>query len=94
VVYDHYSDKSSPSEEIEQLRKDEKNSREKSLPLPPGYYSYLGYLYYQVGNYSMAQDAFNRERSLFPESTTLMNRFTKVSSGNSNGNLKKSPAKR
>lgn len=79
VVYQHYIDKSSPSQEIEQLRKDEKKAREKSLPLPPGYHSYLGYLYYQAGDYRIANEEFTKEKNEFPESAILMKRFLKGS---------------
>lgn len=75
VVYSHYSDKNSPTQEIEKLRKDERDAREENLPLNPGYHSYLGYLYYQVGNFSMANQEFAKEKKMFPESEKLMNRF-------------------
>lgn len=79
TVYNHYINNSSPSQEIERLRSDEKEARSAKLPHPPGYHSYLGYLYYQVGNYSMAQAEFAKEKLQFPESGKLMSRFSKKS---------------
>jgi hypothetical protein len=79
VIYKHYaeSSKSSPTQEIESLRKDEKEAHEKALPLPPGYHAYLGYLYYEVGNRELARNEFMMEKKNFPESSVLITRFLK-----------------
>ncbi len=77
VVYDHYNESASPLKEIELLRKDEAKSSSTTKPLPPGFYAYLGYLYYQVGNFNMANESFSKERNRFAESKVLMNRFLK-----------------
>jgi hypothetical protein len=78
VVYDHYNESASPLKEIELLRKDEAKSSSTTKPLPPGFYAYLGYLYYQVGNFNMANESFAKERNRFAESKVLMNRFLKT----------------
>lgn len=77
VIYDHYMRGSTPDDEIERLRRGEKEAQVAKLPLAPGYHSYLGYLYYQVGNHSMARDEFIKEKTEFADSSVLMNRFLK-----------------
>lgn len=78
-IYDHYDNKTSPTKEIDELRADELKARNARLPHPPGYYAYLGFLYYQVGDVIMAQKSFEAEKNQFPESALLMNRLIKPS---------------
>lgn len=46
------------------------NAQGKSVP--PGLYANLGMLYAEVGRFSEAKASFEKEKNLFPESTTYM----------------------
>ncbi len=95
-IYEHYGNKTSPNELIDDLRDDESKARKERLPHPPGYYAYLGFLYYQIGDVMMAQKSFQTEKSLFPESSVLMSRMVKptsTSAGKAESNKKEQKGK-
>lgn len=67
--------KTSPEQQIKLLEKDVSNARSEKLPLPPGFYAHLGYLYAEAGQVDLARNNFRLEEQKFPESTLLMDRF-------------------
>ena len=69
--------KANPQYQIEKMEADIEKARSKNLPLPPGFYAHLGYQYLLAGNGAKARAGFETEKKRFPESATLMNRFTK-----------------
>lgn len=76
-VYALYNDsgKVPPEQQIEKLEEDYQKARAGQKPLPPGFHAYLGYLYFGVGRLDQAQQSFNTEKSLFPESAVYMDRI-------------------
>lgn len=75
-VYSLYSDPGKvPIEaQIEKLEADYQVARSANKALPPGYHAHLGYLYFQLGKKDQALQAFQTEKSLFPESAVFMDR--------------------
>ena len=62
-------------EEIILLASEIERSVERNRRIAPGKLAYLGYLYYQKGEYPLARESFLREKQLYPESTKLMDRL-------------------
>jgi hypothetical protein len=67
---------------VQQLEADYQKARSANKPVPPGFHAQLGYLYYQLGKLDQAQQEFQTEKILFPESAVFMERLL--------ANLKKS----
>lgn len=61
--------------QIEKMTEDFNEAEAKEEKLPPGFHAHMGYLYFQSGQLDEARAAFETEKALFPESTTLMDRF-------------------
>lgn len=76
-LYQNYSNpgKTSPDEQILKLREDITKAAAAGLPVNPGLHAQLGYLYYSKGQLEAAQKEFETEKTLFPESTVLMDRL-------------------
>ncbi len=70
-----------PYQELDKLQLNQEKAAAQNLPLPPGFYAYLGMLYAQTGKTQAAKEAFNREKTLFPESATYMDFLLKQSGG-------------
>ncbi|NLY64875.1 MAG: DUF4810 domain-containing protein [Alcaligenaceae bacterium] len=68
VVYHHFTNESSPDEQIAALEKDLATAKEKNLGIPPGLHAQLGLLYIQTGKEAAGFAQFQQEKSLFPES--------------------------
>lgn len=62
-----------PQKQIIALEKDVQTAQAKGLALPPGFHAHLGMLYATTGRTDLAQQEFNQEKTLFPESATYMN---------------------
>ena len=79
LLYDQYTTpgKATPEVQVLKLEEDIEVARSKNKPLPPGFYAHLGYQYLQMGRTADAKNSFDAERSQFPESGVLMDRFTK-----------------
>ena len=77
MVYTMYAqpDKATTDIQIIKLEEDIQEARSKGKPLPPGFYAHLGLLYFQTGDSLLAKRAFETEKSLFPESSVLMDRM-------------------
>ena len=70
-----------PEVQIDRLSIDIQQAANRGKPVHPGLHAHLGMMYAAVGNMSDAMTSFEREKTLFPESTVLvdgmMNRVTK-----------------
>lgn len=61
--------------QIERLEADLELARAEDKPLPPGMRAHMGFMYFQLGRYDEAKQAFEAEKVAFPESSRLMDRF-------------------
>lgn len=79
LAYQSYKapEKASPEIQVEKLKEDLQKAAAANLPPHPGLHAHLGYLYYQLGKYAEAEKEFQAEKTLFPESTALMDRMLK-----------------
>lgn len=68
-------DKATAEIQVIALEKDIEVARSEDKPLAPGFYAHLGFLYFQLGQLDKARRSFEMEKSTFPESTVLMDRF-------------------
>jgi hypothetical protein len=77
LVYVMYAapGKATPEVQIIKLEEDYQKARSKNKPVPPGFHSHLGYLYYQVGKLDQAKVEFETEKARFPESKVFMDRL-------------------
>src|SRR3972149_7373110 len=57
--------------QIAKLSENIEQARAQGKPVPPGVHAHLGYLYFLQGNPSAAQQEFETEKSLFPESAVF-----------------------
>ena len=76
-LYEMYNapDKALAEAQIEVLELDIEKARSKNKPLAPGVRAHMGFLYYQLGRLNEARQAFEAEKSAFPESAKLMDVF-------------------
>lgn len=79
LIYNQYSNpgKAAPEVQILAMESDIQKAQGIGLPLPPGFYAHLGYLYLQTGNVGKAKYGFASEKQKFPESAVMMDRFLK-----------------
>ena len=56
-------------DKIERLNADIIKAQENGQNIPPGFYAHLGYLYFSIGDTNAGEQAFAREKDLFPESS-------------------------
>lgn len=61
-----------PAIQIDKLTADIQAAEDAGKPVPPGVHAHLGMLYAMVGNAPQSEAAFLREKTLFPESTVLI----------------------
>lgn len=73
TVYDYYTNKTSPQEQIAALQKLVEESQASNKPVPPGVHAQLGMLFSNTGNASMAMAEFNAEKTQYPESASYIN---------------------
>ncbi len=66
-----------PETQIAKLTEDIGKAHAEGKPVPPGVHAHLGYMYYQQGNLASAEQEFETEKHLFPESTVLLDGFLK-----------------
>ncbi|WP_175948503.1 DUF4810 domain-containing protein [Burkholderia pyrrocinia] len=71
-VYEYFKGKTSPQEQIDALEKALQEIRAKGNTPPPGFHAHLGMLYAGIGQEQQAEQAFQAEKQLFPESTAYM----------------------
>lgn len=60
------------STQVQRLTQDIQQAQSVGKPIAPGIYAHLGFMYALKGNLSQAQDAFNEEKSLYPESAVFI----------------------
>jgi len=74
LIYKSYvaPDEATANIQIEKLNEDIDLAKAKGKDVPPGLYAHLGVIYTSQGNNDLALAAFNHEKSLFPESATLI----------------------
>ncbi len=74
LLYDMYNKpgKAPPGVQIERLTRDISKAESRGLSVAPGVYAHLGYMYAIQGNIGKAEQAFNNEVILYPESKTLI----------------------
>ena len=58
--------------EIDALEKQIEETMNRERPIPPGLHAHLGYLHSVAGNPTAAREHFEREKSLYPESTRFV----------------------
>ena len=77
ILYSSYAEpgKLPPQQQILLLQEDLQKALAKNKPVPPGFHAYLGTLFAQLGQAADARREFQAEKSAFPESSVLMNRF-------------------
>lgn len=75
-LYDFYTNKTSPQEQIATLQKLVEQSKANNKPVPPGVHAQLGMLYGNTGNADLAMAEFNAEKSQYPESESYINFLT------------------
>jgi len=75
VLHDMYlkPGKATPQAQITTLTKDIQQAENLGKPIAPGIYAHLGFMYSLEGNIGAAEDAFNQEKSLYPDSAVLIN---------------------
>lgn len=69
----HEAGEATPNIQISQLEEDIEKAKAKGKKVPPGVYAHLGLMYAAAGNQSLAMEALEMEKTLFPESVTLIN---------------------
>lgn len=76
-VYVMYAapDEGTAESQIEVLEHDIEKASSKNQPLGPGIRAHMGFLYFQLGQFEQARQAFEAEKVAFPESAQLMDRF-------------------
>ncbi|MFT4902199.1 MAG: hypothetical protein ACI81V_001484 [Lentimonas sp.] len=82
-VYQMYAapDQASALVQLEALEGDLQKAASLDQPLPPGMRAHMGFLYYQLNRYDEARAAFAAEKSAFPESALMMERFIDKTGG-------------
>ncbi|HEY3302681.1 MAG TPA: DUF4810 domain-containing protein [Candidatus Binatia bacterium] len=74
LVYEMYMKpgQADPGTQAAKLTEDIDKARAEGKPVPPGVHAHLGYIYYQQGNLAGAQQEFQTEKNLFPESAAFI----------------------
>jgi hypothetical protein len=77
LLYKQYQTpgEATPENQVLKLEEDIQIAKSKNKPLPPGFYAHLGYQYLQMGKTDEAKRSFEAEKTQFPESAVLMDRF-------------------
>ncbi len=74
-------DKAALQVQLEKLEEDVNKSAATSSAAHPGLHAQLGYVYFQLGRVDDAAREFEREKTLFPESTPFMDRMIAKAKG-------------
>ncbi|WP_109432358.1 DUF4810 domain-containing protein [Aggregatibacter segnis] len=90
-VYQHLTQEGDPQEQLQKL--EELAQLDGGNKVPPGLYAQIGLLYGQLGNPGKMAESYQKEMSLFPESTQyinfLLNKGKKVETAQENRANKK-----
>lgn len=73
-LYNQYNKpgKAPPELQIDKLSEDIEHAENSGKKIAPGVHAHLGLMYAAVGNMAAAEAAFNNEKTLYPESATLL----------------------
>lgn len=72
-VYQHLRGQGNgPEQQILDMERDLERMNSKGKSPPPGYYGHLGLMYLNTGRNDQAAQAWNKEKSLYPESGKYM----------------------
>lgn len=79
LIYDMYLRPGSADAptQIEKLTTDIGQANSLGRPVPPGVYAHLGFMYAIAGNIAKAEESFNQEKALYPESEVLLDGMMK-----------------
>ena len=85
LMYVSYAEpgEADPVTQAQRLGEDVARTRAEGKRVPPGVHAHLGFLHYRAGDVESARAHFMRERELFPESATFINRLLSRMEGNS-----------
>lgn len=74
LIYKQYAQPgdADPGKQIAIITEDIQKSASKGKSVPPGVHAHLGLMYLSQGNTASAVTAFQLEKKLYPESTTLI----------------------
>ena len=90
-IYQHLTQEGDPQEQLQKL--EELAQLDGGNKVPPGLYAQIGLLYGQLGNPGKMAESYQKEMSLFPESTQyinfLLNKGKKVEAAQENRANKK-----
>jgi hypothetical protein len=77
LIYAMYAKpgEATPEVQIERISASLQEGESKGFKAGPGVYAHLGYMQYLTGNVDAARNAFEREKALYPESATFMDRL-------------------
>lgn len=75
LSYSALTETVSAEEQIAVLEEDLEIAKSENQATPPGVNAYLGYLYLKIGNVNYAVTAFEKEKTLFPESEVFIDRL-------------------
>lgn len=65
----------SPEDQLVLMEEDMQKAETAGQPLPPGFFAQLGRVFLELGQIGEARSAFEQEKTRFPESAALMDRF-------------------
>ncbi|WP_244298097.1 DUF4810 domain-containing protein [Actinobacillus vicugnae] len=72
VVYSYYNEPNDFAKQADSLNNIIQTAKEKNKPVAPGVYGHLGLALLKQGKTLEAQNAFQQEQQLFPESKVFM----------------------
>lgn len=76
-LYTYYKDPATAAQFADSLRSSIADAEASGTKVPPGLYAEYGNLMLQSGNYPAAIEQFNREKTLWPESSSFMDTMIK-----------------
>ena len=79
LIYAMYAEpgEATPEAQVDRLSTGIEEAESAGLQAGPGVYAHLGYMQYLTGNIDAARGAFERERSLYPESAAFVDGLLK-----------------
>ena len=83
MVYGTYkaNEDSEPVVQVQKLTEDLQKANVEGKQVGPGFYAHLGYMQHLSGDDAAAVDSFKREKELYPQSKTFIDRLLKSLTG-------------
>ncbi len=74
MLLDMYTEpgQAEPSVQVARLSEDVARTEAEGLRVPPGVHAHLGYMYYLVGNQTLAVEQFTIEKAAYPEAALFI----------------------